>query len=281
MSSTIESDTSENGSNLRALLTDTLLNGEDTDDIVIVAPTEDVLDELGTIPFEETTTDRSVTVLMSKRLYLDVRRNFSTASRLEGLPETISFHVIEESDDYTLPDMTLLSSEFELNAIVGIGDDYKLLSSDSEPEAIEAFKTYRGMAEDLAETDFSTPSRSEIYESLAETFGVEVANDFVDLLSTLEDDDRIENADIKADLVAVLVAAKHELSNYEVSRWADDIGIMSQATFSRRKKDLEDRGVIRTSKIPVPIGRSRHRLHLDSEKSLDEIAIDSTDWDLS
>ncbi|MFW6153464.1 MAG: hypothetical protein ACOC42_03805, partial [Halobacteriota archaeon] len=47
---------------------------------------------------------------------------------------------------------------------------------------------------------------------------------------------------------------------YDVSKWGEDIGLASKATFSRKKSELEDAGVIDTEKEYIDVGRPRLRL---------------------
>lgn len=75
--------------------------------------------------------------------------------------------------------------------------------------------------------------------------------------------------------VTLAVAAKHEQLYNEVSRWGDDAGIASEATFSRRKRRLEEAGVLDTEKQPIDMGRPRQRLVLapDAAERLDRAGV--------
>jgi hypothetical protein len=50
--------------------------------------------------------------------------------------------------------------------------------------------------------------------------------------------------------ISLLVAAKNRELLYDISRWGEDIGLASKATFSRTKTRLEDNGLIETEKVP-------------------------------
>ncbi|MFB6184704.1 MAG: DUF5821 family protein, partial [Haloarculaceae archaeon] len=62
----------------------------------------------------------------------------------------------------------------------------------------------------------------------------------------------------------------------DISKWGEDIGLASKATFSRTKTKLEDMGLIDTEKVPIDVGRPRLRLMLGddrlSEADTDELA---------
>jgi hypothetical protein len=70
---------------------------------------------------------------------------------------------------------------------------------------------------------------------------------------------------------ALVLAARHELLNYDVSRWGERVGVASKATFSRRKGQLED-AHLTTEEVSAGLGRPRQRLLLTdtSRAVLDE-----------
>lgn len=59
--------------------------------------------------------------------------------------------------------------------------------------------------------------------------------------------------------ISLLVATKNDVLLYNISKWGEDVGIASKATFSRTKIRLEDLGVIDTEKVLIDIGRPRLR----------------------
>ena len=62
------------------------------------------------------------------------------------------------------------------------------------------------------------------------------------------------------------MAAKHEQLLYDISRWGEDAGVASKATFSRTKTHLEERGLLETEKVPIDVGRPRLRLLVGDER---------------
>jgi len=73
-------------------------------------------------------------------------------------------------------------------------------------------------------------------------------------------DDTLDEVDL-----TLLAAAKHGVQLYEISRWGEDTGLASKATFSRAKNRLEDGGMIATEKVPIDVGRLRLRLMLGAD----------------
>lgn len=109
-----------------------------------------------------------------------------------------------------------------------------------------------------------TPPLRRVQETLAADMGSNVREDFDAILTWLErhrDDGRALDA-VTASLV---VAARHEQLLYDISKWGEDVGIASKATFSRTKTRLEEHGILDTEKVPIDVGRPRLRLQLDQE----------------
>ena len=77
---------------------------------------------------------------------------------------------------------------------------------------------------------------------------------------------RGDEEDLSEVTVALLVAAKNEQLLYDISKWGEDTGVASKATFSRTKTNLEERGLIDTEKVPIDVGRPRLRLKLADDR---------------
>lgn len=106
-----------------------------------------------------------------------------------------------------------------------------------------------------------TPPISEVRKRLKDEIGEKMEDDFYEALKTGADG-------VKAALIA---AAKNEVLLYDVSKWGEDTGVASKATFSRKKAELEDKGIIQTEEVPVDIGRPRLRLKLGENAKQTEI----------
>ncbi|MFB6172403.1 MAG: transcriptional regulator TbsP [Haloarculaceae archaeon] len=117
-----------------------------------------------------------------------------------------------------------------------------------------------------------TPPLSEVRATLERDIGAETASDFeamLDALGTVRGDDELDEVTI-----SLLVAAKNRELLYDISKWGEDVGIASKATFSRTKTKLEDVGVIDTEKVPIDVGRPRLRLLLGDDRLRDAEAAD-------
>lgn len=123
-----------------------------------------------------------------------------------------------------------------------------------------------------------TPARSSVRETLGAEIGEDVCEDFDTMLSAL-DTARGDGADLDEVAISLLVAARNGVLLYDISKWGEDVGLASKATFSRTKTQLEDAGLIDTEKVPIEIGRPRLRLVLGDDQlkraSIDELANDA------
>jgi len=117
-----------------------------------------------------------------------------------------------------------------------------------------------------------TPPRSEVMETLESDIGPGAARDFEAVLDSLEsargDGDGLDEVTI-----SLLVAARNGELLYDISKWGEDVGLASKATFSRTKTQLEEQGLLGTEKVPIDVGRPRLRL-LFADDRLDEADIE-------
>lgn len=106
-----------------------------------------------------------------------------------------------------------------------------------------------------------SPPISTVYETLESTIGADVREDFEAMLDALETARGVDG-DLDEVTISLLVAAKNGILLYDISKWGEDVGIASKATFSRTKTRLEDVGLLDTEKVPIDVGRPRLRLRL-------------------
>ncbi|AGN01910.1 hypothetical protein L593_09825 [Salinarchaeum sp. Harcht-Bsk1] len=118
------------------------------------------------------------------------------------------------------------------------------------------------------EFSLRTPPMSTVREELSTDLDASVQEDFTGMLDSLETA-RGDDEDLDEVTVSLLAAAKNESLLYDISRWGEDTGVASKATFSRTKSSLEDAGLIETEKVPIEVGRPRLRLTLADERLRD------------
>ncbi|MDB2265413.1 DUF5821 family protein [Halorubrum ezzemoulense] len=93
-------------------------------------------------------------------------------------------------------------------------------------------------------------------QTLREEIGDDAADELNEVLTHAEE---ISNSNEYLSIVEIMLilAARNEVLFYDVSKWGEDTGIASKATFSRAKSALEDAGLIETEKVPLDTGRPR------------------------
>jgi hypothetical protein len=110
-----------------------------------------------------------------------------------------------------------------------------------------------------------TPSLARVRETLESELGEATAEDFDAVLSALEASGET-GTELDEVTISLLVAARNEDLLYDISKWGEDVGIASKATFSRTKSWLEEAGLIETEKVPIDVGRPRLRLKLADDR---------------
>ncbi|MFC7098756.1 transcriptional regulator TbsP [Halobaculum marinum] len=241
---------------LRALL------DEADGDLVVVDPTETVIESLIDIAAGYGEGLPTLHVLADDRLLKDVMDDFLVAADAADLVDAGQM-TLRELDDGA--DNTLVVGEDELYAVVSAGEHVAALAADDETFVADAYETYRSHWEDAATFNLRTPGLSRVRSTLDEDIGEPVRADFDSVLDSLEtargDGDGLDEVTI-----SLLVAAKNDVLLYDISKWGEDVGIASKATFSRTKTRLEDLGLIDTEKVPIDVGRPRLRLKLGDER---------------
>lgn len=262
MSTVIDSDV---GGILESLLT----AGESP--MVIVAPSAstiaayiDVASELGRVP--------AVQLLAEEETLSEVMEDFLIASRAADLVAAESL-VIHEGE--VAAGTGLVVSEQQVAAIVPAGGQVAALTTDEAGFVNDAFEHYAKLFQGASEYSLRTPPLSRVRETLGAAMGPDAVEDFNAVLESLTTA-RGDGEGLDEVTISLLVAAKNEELLYDISKWGEDVGIASKATFSRAKTELEEMGLIDTEKVPIDVGRPRLRLRFAHERfqaaSADELA---------
>lgn len=184
--------------------------------------------------------------------------DFLVASTISDLIESGTLSIRTLSD---VPTNTLLLSESSVVAVVESGAGVAALATTDRAFVSETRAAYQARWTDAPTFGLRTPARSTVLETLSSDIGADAATDFVAALDSLEaargDGDGVDEV-----IISLLVAARHNELLYDISKWGEDIGLASKATFSRAKSRLEENGLIDTEKVPIDVGRPRLRLLL-------------------
>ncbi|EMA45010.1 transcriptional regulator TbsP [Halococcus saccharolyticus] len=244
---------------------------EASGEVFVVFPSADAVEKLVDV-LDELADPPTVRLLAVEATLKTVMEDFIVASTTADLiaDETLSLRTTESTgmNSLIVTDETVVTLVAAGELIAGLGtveDEFVASAREKHTAAFEEAEPF----------SLRTPPISRVHETLAETFDDEVDADFGRVLESL-DAARGNGDGLDEVTISLLVAAKHELQLYDISRWGEDTGVASKATFSRTKTRLEDKGVIDTTKVPIDVGRPRLRLLLGNERlqeaDIDELA---------
>jgi len=255
-------DTNYAGADSEALLGDALAGMSGT--VRVVNPSTDAIE--GLVSCLGSLDDRpTVELLATERKVKDVMDDFLVASNAADLLDggVLSIRVRE-----TLPENALVLSDDAVLSLVFAGDAVGGLRTDDDDLVADARAFYDDQWADADTYSLRTPPMSQVRETLEGDIGPETAEDFDAVLDSLQTA-RGNGEGLDEVTISLLVAAKNGELLYDISKWGEDIGLASKATFSRTKTKLEDMGLIDTEKVPIDVGRPRLRLMLGDEKLSD------------
>jgi hypothetical protein len=233
-----------------------------TGDVYMVNPSWDAIEEFVSVATSFEGELPTVHMLADERTLKDVMDDFIVASNAADLvtEDALALRTLEEA-----PENSLLVTEDRVIALVHAGDRIGGLVTDDESFVEDTHDAYAARWEDSPTFNLRTPPITSVRETLAEEISPEAEEDFASILNSLEtargDGDGLDEVTI-----SLLVAAKNEALLYDISKWGEDVGIASKATFSRTKTKLEDMGLIDTEKVPIDVGRPRLRLKIGDER---------------
>jgi hypothetical protein len=213
-----------------------------------------------------------VRVLAAESVLKWLRRDFHLASTAADLiaAETLSLRVPDEETF----EAALVADEESVVSVVTAGNRAVGLSTDDAEFVANVRERCTTGWETGEAFNLRTPPRSRVYETLSTEIGSDVAEDLQVMFEAVKstrsagygstDQDPLDEV-----ALTLLAAAKQEIQLYEISRWGEDVGLASKATFSRAKGRLEDQGMIATEKVPLDVGRPRLRLQLGADRLRD------------
>jgi len=232
------------------------------DELLFVGPSAAAVEALIELGVEFDGDLPTVKLLADERMLKNVMDDFLVASNAADLVEADNLE-LRSLDDGT--DNALLITEDHTIAVVTAGDAVAGLATDDDEFVAQAYEDYTERFDAAEAYNLRTPAISRVRDTMADTIGDQSRDDFDSVLSSLEtargDGDGLDEVTI-----SLLVAAKNDVLLYDISKWGEDVGIASKATFSRTKTRLEELGLIDTEKVPIDVGRPRLRLKLGDER---------------
>jgi hypothetical protein len=225
-------------------------------DVLLVDPSIEAFRALVDYGVETDDDLPTISVLGREEMLKDVRDDFLVASDAADLVEagTLTLRVLEG-----VVENTLFVGETDLYALVPASESVVGLAADGDEFVADAYKTFSERFDEAEAFDLRTPGITRVRSTMDEDIGPDARADFDTVLASLEAA-RGNGDGLDEVTISLLVAAKNEALLYDISKWGEDVGIASKATFSRTKTELEDMGIIDTEKVPIDVGRPRLRL---------------------
>ena len=201
-------------------------------------------------------------VMAAEGVLKEVMSDFLVGSRAADLIEAGNLALRVRNGP---PENSVLVADDRVVALITIDDRVAGLSTDRREFVDRLQELYESRWENASRFSLRTPPLSEVRRTLANDIGDAALADFDAILSSLETA-RGEGHDLDEVTISLLVAARNSALLYDISKWGEDIGIASKATFSRTKTELEEEGLIVTEKVPIEVGRPRLRLQLGTDR---------------
>lgn len=189
------------------------------------------------------------------------RKDFTLGSKLADLVDAGHLE-LRELD--SVSDSTFLTDGETLFSPVVVGGRAAALREEHGEFVTDAHETLADQWAAAEQFDLRTPARTSVRETMSAEFGNTPQEDFDTVVSSIEGGR--SSRELDEVIVSLLVAAKNELLLYDISKWGENVGLASKATFSRRKNDLEEMGIVETEKSPTDVGRPRQRLRLTDDR---------------
>ena len=236
-----------------------------TGDVYLVNPSMDAIEQFVDVAIAHEGDRPTVHMLADERTIKDVMDDFIIASNAADLivDGALELRTLEQA-----PENSLLVTEESVVAIVHAGDRVGGLVTDDDEFVEAAIDSYEARWDEAETFNLRTPPISRVRQTLTDEISADAEGDFTAILNSLEtargDGDGLDEVTI-----SLLVAAKNDALLYDISKWGEDVGIASKATFSRTKTKLEDMGLIDTEKVPIDVGRPRLRLKVGDERLRD------------
>jgi hypothetical protein len=233
---------------------------ESTDALLLVDPTGETVEALTTVT-STVATPPSVRVLTEAAVLKNVMDDFVVASNAADHIESGTLSVRTGTGAAN----ALVLTDEAVWALVGADDHVAALGTDADDFVAAARDTYESQWERAEPFSLRTPPLSLVRETLGEDIGQDTRADFDATLDALQSA-REATGEFDEVMLTLLVAARNDVLLYDISKWGEDVGIASKATFSRTKTTLEEEELIRTEKVPIDVGRPRLRLKLNEDR---------------
>jgi hypothetical protein len=226
----------------------------------LLNPPLSVLDGLGGAATTTGTSLPPLRILAQNDTLYETRHRFPLGSRLQELIDDGQVTLRKSPVDQNT---TALVSDTELTTFVVIGDLIEWFRPAESGDPPGLFAELDELWDDSERYSLRTPPLAPTLDAARERLGDSFADRFTRAVEW--DDELSDPTEFHAIRAAVVIGAAEEQLHYDVSKWGENAGVASKASFSRHKGDFEEGGLVRTEKVAVDMGRPRQRLFLTEE----------------
>jgi len=230
-------------------------------DLSVLQVSAEVLGRYVRVVNEETEDIEKVRVLASETVLKEVMDDFLVSSAASDLIKDGVLEILSTEDEKR---RSVAVTGSEIMCFIDLGESIGAVSTDDEEMVSGATETFESMWEAGDEFTIRTPPESEVMRTLSEDIDEKTRDDFAGMLDALKKAKGGGNG-LDEITVALLAAARNKILLYDISKWGEDSGVASKATFSRKKTEMEDVDLIDTENVPIDIGRPRLRLKFADE----------------
>jgi hypothetical protein len=205
--------------------------------------------------------DPSLRVYAPKATYDTAMLTFPFLLTVASKTESDEATLYEVADDASITEQhadTLVTDNHAFG-VLWSDDTAHLVGIEQSPLAANLQAEATAAADDATRYDLRAPPRDELIAAYADRVGETYAETFTTLLDELNELPCQYKRRATVD-TAILAGVLTEAQLYHISRASDALQFGSIASYSRRKKDLQEAGYIDTEKIPQGVGRPRERL---------------------
>jgi hypothetical protein len=233
-------------------------------DVIVVNPSRAAIGALVDV-LAEGNISATVRLFAAEEPLKDLMDDFLVASTVADLVAagTLAVRTLN-----AVPNSALVLSKESVVSLVESSEQAAALAISDGTFVENTYADYDERWADAPEFSLRTPPRSRVLETLEDDIGPDPAADFRAVLASL-DTARGDGHGLDEVTISLLVAARNGELLYDISKWGEDVGVASKATFSRTKTRLEDDGLLDTEKVPIDVGRPRLRLLLGDQRLAD------------
>jgi hypothetical protein len=239
----------------------TVLN-DASDDVLAVGLSAETINGMLTV-LTERDDPPSLRILAAEAVLKDLVSDFTVASTIADF---ITDDILSLRTSQDRLDGPLLLTEKRMVAIVSTDTQTAGLRTDDEEFVEDARRHYADRWDTAEPFTLRTPPLSRVQETMDDEFGPDMTADFEQMRTALGTNRGNDHSALDEVDICLLAGARNEALLYDISTWGENVGIASRATFSRKKTNLEEMGLINTEKVPIDVGRPRQRLLLGDER---------------